>query len=143
MPPTAVYLCHPVRGGNPCETRANLERARRWYRWAVEDRRVAPMVSWIVGCEEFPDEVEEYRERGLIGDCALVRRADEVWLVGGRVSAGMMREAQAANAAGVRVVDWTALGGEPPAPGEMSDTALLLAARTWRPDEATRKASGR
>jgi hypothetical protein len=56
-----------------------------------------------------------HREDGLRRDCAVVAKCDEVWLVGGRISAGMLREATAARWAGRAVFDFTKLGDEPPA----------------------------
>ena len=107
-----VYLAHPVSGDVP----GNLARARRWLAWAIAAHAdVAPIAPWITQCEVQDDAHEKQRARGLRDDCAVVARCDELWLVGGRISAGMRLERVAAEDAGVLVVDLTRLGEEPPA----------------------------
>lgn len=98
-----VYLAHPYGG-----LAENRERAKRWFRWAAVEMRVSPVADWIVMTELLD---ESFREFGLECDVTLVRRCDEVWLVGGEVSAGMRLE----SAANSRVRDMTGLGPEPPA----------------------------
>ena len=90
----------------------NLYRAGEWAVWAAR-QGVAPVATWTVLASNWP-ETSENRALGLAIDCALVARCDELWLVGGRVSAGMRVEADAARAAGVEVVDLTHLGEEAP-----------------------------
>lgn len=97
-------------GGNP----ANLERAKRWLAWLradlPDDTVIAP---WIEQCELNPDADANpaLREQGLQWDEAIVRDlCDGVILVGGRVTPGMKREAEAART----VWDRTSLGEEPP-----------------------------
>lgn len=97
-----VYIAHPYGGS------ADLrERAKRWFRWAAVHQRVSPVADWII-MTELLDETN--REFGLKCDVALVKRCDEVWLVGGRVSPGMKVESDA----GRLVRDLTSLGPEPP-----------------------------
>ncbi len=104
-----VYIAHPLGAGPDRE--ANRSRAARWVAWAAAAHSVAPIADWIILSGEWS---EDMRELGLAIDCALVERCDEVWLVGGRVSPGMQIEAARAKARGLRVVDWTHLGAEPP-----------------------------
>ena len=104
-----VYIAHPLGLGYDREQ--NRRRASRWVAWAA-DRGVAPVADWIILSGQWP---ESRREQGLAIDVTLVKRCDELWLVGGRVSVGMQVEAEAARSAGIIVVDYTALGEEPPA----------------------------
>lgn len=105
-----VYIAHPLGSGSDRE--ANRQRAMRWVRWAAE-KGVAPIADWIILASEWR-ESDEHRAAGLAIDVELVKRCDELWLVGGRVSRGMRVEADAAIAAGLIVRDMTHLGAEPP-----------------------------
>ena len=103
-----LYVAHPVSG----DVLGNISRAYRWFRWL---RACFPEVTfampWVVNllCGE-DDADPAQRERGLV-DCETTARAcDGVVLVGGRVSAGMKREAGAARVA----YDLTRMGEEPP-----------------------------
>lgn len=105
-----VYLAHPY-GGDIC----NLSRAKRWLRWAHERFPEMTIIApWIPTCEVLDDADQEQRERSLEHDCAVVARCDEIWLVGGTISDGMRQEAETAMKYGVKVVDMTRLGPEPP-----------------------------
>lgn len=104
-----VYIAHPLGAGPDREQ--NRARASRWVAWAAL-QGVAPVATWITLSGEW---TEERRELGLAIDVALAQRCDEVWLVGGRVSAGMRIESSAAARAGIVVRDLTCLGAEPPA----------------------------
>lgn len=103
-----LYVAHPVSGDVP----GNIARAYRWFRWLrASFPEVTFAMPWVVNllCGE-DDADPAQRERGLV-DCETTARAcDGVMLVGGRVSAGMKREAEAATAA----YDLTRLGEEPP-----------------------------
>jgi len=100
-----VYLAHPY-GGDP----DNLKRALRWFTWVARNYRdVAPVMDWHLMCQVLEENVLN-REYGLECDIEIARRCDEIWLVGGRVSAGMKRE----SAGHPCVRDLTALGFEPP-----------------------------
>lgn len=105
-----VYLAHPVAG----DVEANLARARRWFRWATENYPSMALVApWIVGCELWDDADPIQRSRGMARNFAVIDVCDDVLLVGGRVSPGMLEEARFAEAVGVRVWDLTHLGDEP------------------------------
>lgn len=105
-----VYVAHPLNAPTEAERNANIARAARWCAWAFKSG-YAPVADWIVLASQLD---ESWREQGLRADCALIKRCDELWLVGGRVSEGMRIEAAAARLVGVPVKDLTALGEEPP-----------------------------
>lgn len=109
MPRLIWYMAHPY-GGSP----ENLARARRWLAYLqAELTDCAVIAPWIEQCEQRPDDDASptLREAGLQWDEAIVRElCDGVILVGGRVTPGMRREAEAAR----NVWDRTALGEEPP-----------------------------
>ena len=99
------YVAHPV--AYPCKCRmrrgdtlphetleaealCNLARAKRWLRWLLERTDVALCAPWMPYVEILPDG-GEWRERGLLDDCAMAARCDGIILCGGRISSGMER----------------------------------------------------
>jgi len=102
-----VYIAHPLSGP---DRDANIARAARWCAWAFKSG-YSTVADWIVLASQLD---ESYREQGLRADCALIKRCDELWQVGGRISDGMRIEAAAAKLVGVPVKDLTSLGEEPP-----------------------------
>lgn len=104
-------MAHPL-GAGPDRER-NRKNAARWVAWLASTFGVAVIADWIVLSGEWA-ETPENRDKGLAFDLALVERADEVWLVGGRVSPGMAMEASHASKLGKTVVDMTHLGYEAP-----------------------------
>lgn len=108
---TLIYLAHPVGG----DVAGNLRRARLWWQWIEAHRtNVAVVAPWVTSCEWQDDANPSEREAGLRRCEAVVARCDELWLVGGRISAGMERERQAALRAGVKVIDLIHLGADAP-----------------------------
>lgn len=103
-----VYIAHPL-GAGPDRVR-NLRRARLWVCWAAE-LGYAPIADWIILASHWD---ESRREQGLAIDVELVKRCDELWLCGNRVSPGMKIEAEAAEAAGVKVRLAITADGLPP-----------------------------
>ena len=110
-----VYMAHPAGAPTKAEHRANIERAKRWFAWAAGQPGVSVIADWIIYCEVWDDFDPVQRAAGLDADDAAIRRCDEVWLVGGRISAGMHRAARTAERVCKTVIDLTALGDEPPA----------------------------
>jgi hypothetical protein len=107
-----VYLAHPLGAGAAREP--NRRAAARWVAWATRTHAVAVIADWIILSGELP-ETPANHALGLAADLALVARADELWLVGGRVSPGMQMEADEARRRGIPVIDLTELGALPPA----------------------------
>lgn len=106
-----AYVAHPIRGDVP----GNTARVRRWLRYlASADPNTAHIAPYLVDLEIWDDADEAQRELGLRRCEAAVMHCDVLILCGGEVTAGMRRERAAAEIAGVRVVDLTGLGPEPP-----------------------------
>lgn len=104
-----IYVVHPF-GGNP----ANLERARRWYRWLVSEfPRNAYVCQWVFECEVLDLGDDAVSEFGLERDIEVLSRCDAVLLVGGEVTLGMQQRANVA----LVVLDLTMIGDEPPEVG--------------------------
>lgn len=106
-----VYIAHPL-GAGPDRER-NLEKAARWVTWAARSG-FAAMAPWIVLASHL-EETPENREMGIAIDREHIERCDEIWLVGGHVSAGMVIEREHARLHGIAILDFTWLGDEPPA----------------------------
>jgi hypothetical protein len=109
-----IYLAHPVGAATPDGIKANLARAKRWYRWIAKSFNVSIVADWLTICEVLDDANQADRDHGLDMDIAAIERCDELWLVGGRISNGMGLERDAAEDFNLRIVDLTFLGEEPP-----------------------------
>jgi hypothetical protein len=108
-----VYIAHPLSAPTKKGIEENRKNAVLWAAWAATERGVSPSCSWIV-LTGVIEETPANRELGLRCDLAQVERVDEVWLVGGRVSAGMRLEADHALSLSIPVIDMTDLGALPP-----------------------------
>lgn len=106
-----VYIAAPLSAPTQEEMDRNREVALAWFFYAAECG-YAPVASWIQLSAHWP-ETPENRARGLAIDVAIVRKCDEIWLCGGRISQGMRIETEAAGAH-ARVRDMTSLGVMPP-----------------------------
>ncbi len=117
-------MAHPLGAATPAGITANLERARRWFKWLLETFPTVDFsANWILWCEALDDMNHAHRARGLAFDDEEIKRMDAFWMVGGRISSGMARGRGIALAHGKRVVDLTHLGAEPP--GELSPDARV------------------
>lgn len=114
-----VYIAHGFSAPTIEEMSANRARAAKWVAWAAVTQDVSPVCSWIVLTAELP-ETPGMRTLGLEIDKAQVKRCDEIWMCGGRVTSGMAIEASVAK----KVVDLTHLGEWPPGyePSRTADT---------------------
>ena len=92
-----VYVAHPYGG-----KRDNLESALAWLRFLRDTFDDLDFTApWIANCiaDPFEDDVAT-RARALAFDQEMVRRCDQLWAVGERVSPGMSLEITAAIEAG-------------------------------------------
>ena len=92
-----VYVAHPYGG-----KRDNLESALAWLRFLRDTFDDLDFTApWIANCiaDPFEDDVAT-RARALMFDCEMVRRCDQLWAVGERITHGMSEEIDAAIEAG-------------------------------------------
>lgn len=108
-----VYMAHPMGSATKAGLEGNLARAKRWFTWCVSEE-VAVIADWIIYGEVWDDFDPKLRAIGLTHDDEMIRRCDEFWMVGGRISAGMERGKETATRHGLFVKDLTHLGAEPP-----------------------------
>ena len=98
-----VFMAAPLKPGAPGETiEGNLKKAQGYYkqlslRFGVtgepgSGEGTAFVAPWILNCQVF-EEIPEYIRAGVLRNAEAIRRADELFLVGPRVSGGMTHEA--------------------------------------------------
>lgn len=93
-----IYICSPYSGN----TEANTLRAREYCRAAMEEGFL-PVAPHLYFPQFLDDTLPEERETGLRICERLLCRCREVWVFGGRISAGMKREMACAEANGIPV----------------------------------------
>lgn len=86
-PMKLVYICSPLRG----DIEANIRRAARYCEYAAgcEVIPIAPHVAWS---GVFDDTIPAKRETALKLGLELLRRCDEIWVMGNEISQGMQGE---------------------------------------------------
>lgn len=94
-----VYVCSPFRG-TPEEIKENIALAKRVSRKAALDGNavICPHLLYPLFLR---DGDEREREIGLRAGLRLLELADELWVVDGRISAGMAREIARAGELGI------------------------------------------
>lgn len=101
-----VYVAHAL--GNGEDRELNRRRASYWAAWIAWEFRVSISADWIILSGEWP-ETPEFRQIGLAADLEMVRRADQVWCVGEKMTDGMRAEAMAGLEWGKTIRDLTGL----------------------------------
>ena len=97
-----VYICSPYRG----DVEANTSRARRYCLFAhiQGEAPIAPHLH----CPQFLDDsLPDERQAGLEIGLEYVRRSDEIWCFGDRLTEGMEMELQAAQHMGLPIRYYT------------------------------------
>jgi hypothetical protein len=102
-----IYIAHPL--GAALDRPQNILRASRWVAWASRLPEIRAVATWSILASVW-QETPENREKGLHLDAIEVASADELWLVGGRLSEGMLMNALHAK----KVFNLIGLGTEPP-----------------------------
>lgn len=109
MTPIA-YLAHPV--GNGSERATNLQNVNGWFLAIFHAcDRIAINVPWKIYVDNLS---EEHRKRAMRDDLAILGTCNLIILCGGRISQGMDLELKTARLQGLRVLDLTDLGYNPP-----------------------------
>ena len=85
----AIYLCHPIAG----DVEANVAEVERiynelWERWGLQ----YPVAPYLLSLKNGTDDDSDphSRARGLQIDSDMVKRCDEVWLFGPKISSGLL-----------------------------------------------------
>ena len=87
-----VYICAPYAGTDE-ERARNVENAKRYGLFAINQGYV-PYIAHLAICSFLEDNVPEEREIGIQADNIMIRRCDEIWVFGDRITPGMKAEIQ-------------------------------------------------
>ena len=87
-----VYICAPYAGTDE-ERAKNVENAKRYGLFAISQGYV-PYIAHLAICGFLEDNVPEEREIGIQADNIMIRRCDELWVFGDRITPGMKAEIQ-------------------------------------------------
>jgi hypothetical protein len=104
VPERVVYLAHQLGAPTRDGIEENRKSASEWYGWLAACFPIAPVADWIILTGQW---TESMRARGLEIAKVHVSRCDELWLIGPRVTEGMMVEADHAHALGRPVYNLT------------------------------------
>jgi hypothetical protein len=105
-----AYLAHPV--GHGPDRAKNLQNTDGWFLALFHAcDRIAISVPWNIYVANL---TEEHRARAMRDDLLILGTCDLIFLCGGRISPGMMVELQSARVMGIRELDLTDLGYNPP-----------------------------
>lgn len=119
-----AYMAHPL-GPEGEQRKKNLDNAAKWFSWLHHAfPHIVFSANWIVLASQWDEAT--VRSRGLEIDKVHVSRADFFFMVGGKVSEGMMVEQSKAAACGVHIVDLTCLGWESPSYPAMTEREFGL-----------------
>lgn len=105
-----AYLAHPV--GNGPERAKNLENVNGWFLALFHAcKSIAINVPWKIYVDNL---TEEHRDRAMRDDLMILGTCKVIILTGGRISPGMELELRTARLQGLKVIDLTDLGYNPP-----------------------------
>ena len=93
-----VYIASPLSGN----VEQNLDFARQACRYAIE-QGVNPFAPHLLYTQMLDDSSAEERQLGLDLGNEMLKRCEELWLCGDRISAGMAGEREMANELGIPV----------------------------------------
>jgi len=104
-----VYLAHPLSASTKEGIQKNIQFAKQWFRWACDNYYPSHCfnLTWVVNCEVYNDADKLDRERGMQRNYAHIARSDELWLVGPKITQGMLDEATYARRSGLSVYNLT------------------------------------
>lgn len=102
-----VYICSPYRG----DTESNSAKARGYCRYACSQSAV-PIAPHLIYPQFLDDDIPEEREAGMFLGMELLKRSDELWVFGDRISEGMKAEIEAAEQHGIKTRYFRERGGE-------------------------------
>ena len=83
-----VYICSPYAG----DVDLNVTNARRYSRFAVDNNAILPITPHLLYPQFMDDSCEEERELAMHFNYVLLGECTELWVCGGIVSRGMVRE---------------------------------------------------
>ena len=94
-----VYICSPYRG---C-TLTNEADARRFCKWAIQQKGVMPLAPHIYFAQFFDDNVPDERQSGMSMGIKWLHQCSEIWVLGESLSDGMVYEIAEASRLGIPI----------------------------------------
>lgn len=86
-----VYVCSPLRG----DIETNIRRAHGYCRFVIQ-RGALPLAPHAIFTAFLDDTIPQERQLGMALGLELVKRSDELWVFGKRISEGMRAEIEVA-----------------------------------------------
>lgn len=86
-----VYVCSPLRG----DVERNIRKANGYCRFAVQ-QGVLPFAPHAIFTGFLDDTIPEERRLGMTLGIELLKRSDELWVFGKKITEGMQSEIKAA-----------------------------------------------
>ena len=117
-----VYICSPLKG-NITE---NIAKAVGYCAYAAR-QGVIPLAPHTIFTQYLNDDIPAQRKQGLLMGMELLKRADEIWICGDVISAGMRDEILYAQSHGIpdRYLPDREIGRDPPEIFPRTDTLSL------------------
>jgi hypothetical protein len=85
-----IYLAHEYFAPTVEQMQQNRTNAAKWGIWIAQTFGVGVSADWL-WWTEFLSETPENRELGLRADAQCIASCNEFWMVGARISSGMVR----------------------------------------------------
>ena len=109
-----IYCAHPVGVPTKEEHQLNLALGAQWLKHLINVFENSTFIApWLTYCAVLDDDNPKHRERGKAMDREILLRCDEIWLLGGRISPGMIEEIDLAHEHDIVVRDFTRWGSRP------------------------------
>jgi len=86
-----IYICSPLKG----DIERNIRKANGYCRFAVK-KSVVPLAPHTMFTGFLDDTIPEEREAGLSLGLEILKRCNEMWVFGNRISEGMLAEMEVA-----------------------------------------------
>jgi hypothetical protein len=133
-----VYLAHPLGAKTHEGILKNLNTAKLWYKWACDHYwpNHCFNMMWALNVEVYDDANAVDRERGMQRNYAHIKRCDELWLLGPRISEGMEDEARFAHRCRIPVYNLTSESLDPTKTPRFPPEDMVL----WHPGSLTQRA---
>jgi hypothetical protein len=93
-----VYVCSPLRG----DIEINVRRAHGYCRFFIQ-RGALPLAPHAIYTAFLDDTIPQERQLGMALGLELLKRSDEIWVFGKRISEGMCAEIEVATARNIPV----------------------------------------
>ena len=95
-----VFISHPLKG----DVEGNTNKVKEICRNIMFEGVVIPLATHLLFPTVMNDDIPEERRNGLNGTLEVLKRADEVWVYGDRISEGMKEEIELAEKINIPVV---------------------------------------